>query len=255
MLFYTRGERTVHIRIWHTGEKPYICSAPGCGYASATTGNLEQHEIVWHGPQVVRIHREQEMTCIRLLSKRLGFVKASASDFAPAPGTFFHDFTIRVPFELCSETLRPAIPGEQVGQLFRLDILLNLSRILVCLEIDENQHRGKTYRCDAARMLAITGEFRANYPDVRLLWLRFNPNGPVRVDGVIKEVPEQVRWDALANLLTNVDAQFTGDLNFHYMFYNSSTLPDGSLLANHVVIDEITDATSRELLSVTSAQV
>ncbi|KAK0211577.1 hypothetical protein IW262DRAFT_348982 [Armillaria fumosa] len=33
-----------HIRSCHTGEKPYICDAPGCGNAFATRGSLTRHQ-------------------------------------------------------------------------------------------------------------------------------------------------------------------------------------------------------------------
>jgi hypothetical protein len=147
------------------------------------------------------------------------------------------------------------VPGIKLGELFRIDLLLNINR-LILLEIDENQHRGQSYRCDGARMLAVTSELRAIVPDVRILWLRFNPNGIYRIDGRIVDVSPEQRFDALAELLdvNFLDAAFPEDLHFHYMYYDSSTLPNGCLKADHVVVDEISDEHMREILSVTSAQ-
>ena len=67
-------------------------------------------------------------------------------------------------------------PNETSRRCAFLDGIVLGDGIIVCLEVDENKHRGSYYACDEARMHLATAELLQRYPGNNISWVRVNPS-------------------------------------------------------------------------------
>lgn len=96
----------------------------------------------------------------------------------------------------------------------------------VLLENDESAHRGKSYRCDLSRTLAIYQALQARNQDIPVLIIRFNPHW-FTVDGVLHDVPLNKAHIKLWKIITHLERKhLRNGLNLVYVNYDRVSSDD-----------------------------
>lgn len=115
--------------------------------------------------------------------------------------------------------------GDADTSYARVDFLLLRFGRVVFLEVDEEQHKfgyGKS-SCDMKRMTKIIETLRLEGNDMRLVFIRYNPNA-FTVDYEAQKVLKKNREQNLISILQDADHElFTAitDLTIQYMYYNT----------------------------------
>ena len=102
-------------------------------------------------------------------------------------------------------------PQETSKKFARLDGIVFGDNVIVCLEIDENEH--ESYMCDESRMHMVTAELLKQYPNTDVCWVRVNPTtGHKNPWGIAAKRERARRFDAVINAVNDVLKNKTTDV-------------------------------------------
>jgi hypothetical protein len=108
--------------------------------------------------------------------------------------------------------------------------IIDIFSVRVMVECDEDQHRTYPARCECTRMLQIHENHVKNGDTRPLVFVRYNPDGPVLVDGIKRKIMRKWREEALVAFLKTIQAEkrrFDAPLSVVYAFYDTDE--DGEL--------------------------
>ena len=200
---------TTHKRT-HTGEKPFQCDFPGCGYACTTSGSLANHTKAMHTKEGQARQKKQERR-IELALKNAGYTPLLAGGVKPPPMHFKRE--MHVDFKCV---------GDIDGHFARVDFMVTTaSDHLVALEVDEGQHRFGygSIGCDMKRMAKIY-ESMVIEGHTQLTFLRYNPDA-YRVAGQLQKIKKTAREEWLVGQLMVLPPSSHG-LCVDYAFYDAN---------------------------------
>jgi hypothetical protein len=184
----------------HTGEKPYKCSFEECEAAFTETGSLKKHMRALHTPEGQARQKKQEQHVARALD-------AAGIDYKREHQI---DFTCM---------------GDADNSFARVDFVLVRFGHVIFLEVDEEQHKfgyGKA-SCDMKRMTKIIETLRLEGNEMKLVFLRYNPNA-FTIDYEKKKVLKKEREQTLISILQDDSHEIfnTGmDITIQYMYYDT----------------------------------
>ena len=94
--------------------------------------------------------------------------------------------------------------------------------IVIIMEVDENQHKSYTRRCELIRIMEIS----LGYGGAPVHWIRYNPD-EFKVDGITLETGRQERVEVLRSHLLSALASpdFEHFITIEYLFYDTPGLP------------------------------
>lgn len=94
-------------------------------------------------------------------------------------------------------------PNETSKKFARIDGIVFGNSTIVCLEVDENEHRD--YECDEHRMHLVSAELLQRYPDRVVSWVRVNPTVDAKSQWSkkSKEIREK-RFEDVVNIVNDL---------------------------------------------------
>ena len=193
------------------------------------------------GKAVVKA-QEHEMLRNLVLS---GYVESADKGFAPLPGQFIRELYVDYRCVYGKDFLFDE------KRYAYVDFVVNPKQggKLVFLEIDEGQHKSKSYNvsCDAARMFNVTEMLRAGFSgDTNVLWLRVNPDTRFLV-GEEKHNPTNTeRCKAICRFLDCMDVQRSDPpMAVAYAFYDMDRIGDTKVVQHPDYPQQVRDCVVR----------
>lgn len=217
-----------HINV-HNGVKPYICSYEGCQSSFSDPGSLKKHEMIHlivkpisctdtncdatftrnehfrshyeshHTQQAAFRHKKEEAAIENVLKlNEIEYVREHRVDFR----------CVNDPEGLCA----------------RIDFLLLENAKIICVEIDEDQHKDRPIICECARVAKIFESLALEGNSLPVVFLRFNPN-KYTLDGKQQSITKNIRFDKLLDELKYIKNQDDlPPLSIKYMFYDTISI-------------------------------
>ena len=186
----------MHLQM-HTGDRPYKCLEPLCGASFIQASRLSDHVKSMHSAEGQMRHKKQEQRVeCALLSAGLNFKREHHIDFS------------------CIGTMSFA----------RIDFILLLHGHIVCLEVDESQHKFGygNVSCDLRRMASVVESLTLEGNALPIVFLRYNPDAFCQ-DGMPARMKKCAREKALVAILEEGSPIYTHrPLVVHYMYYDNT---------------------------------
>ncbi len=125
----------------------------------------------------------------------------------------------------------------------RIDFVILAHGHVVCLEVDEGEHRfGYTVLCDMARMSHIHESMAIGGNTLPVVFLRYNPQ-QYTVNGKLQRKPRKYREERLIQLLQDPssDVGSGSSLAIKYMYYDAKTTKEGGSATTRLEIHDDPD--------------
>ena len=233
--FTTPQQLQIHIRRYHTGQRPYVCPQPECqkeGYASL--GAMLRHERT-HCP--VYNHICPEDMCDKAYP-HASSLSAHIKSHHTAEGqqrkkrkeTVIFDLLKKhnVSFNAQHTVDFKCLGGSRETARGLIDFIVEVRDTdgkltgIVFLEVDEDQHKTYPINCDTRRMADVYESLTVEGNTLPILFVRYNPDA-FKVEGETVKVPSKMRQARLIETLKNW--QFKQPFAVLYMYYD--TTPEG----------------------------
>ena len=183
----------IHMRA-HTGERPYRCLLEGCGVAFTDSSNLRRHERCVHTESGLKHQKVREEQVAQALTSA-GVV---------------YNREVAVRFSTPGRTSRA-----------RVDFVIPRDWGAVYLECDERQHRHNPVADEADRALRIFTERMFEGVARKIHMVRFNPDAYVEAG----RRPKTPLADRLASLLRTLEEEPARQHSVTYLYYTRKDCP------------------------------
>jgi hypothetical protein len=138
----------------------------------------------------------------------------------PAPGEFIRE----AHFDYRCALAREFMPGETKCAL--VDFVVHTKRgRLVFLEVDEKQHSTAQYPqlCETTRMWNICESIKLAELEMKVFWLRFNPDWAFKIDGSNRAPERKRRFQQVLKFLDTIESSESDPpMQIGYAFYDCS---------------------------------
>ena len=159
----------------------------------------------------------------RLMSEALvlgGYTESFAKGLVPAPGEFVRE----VYFDYRCALAREFMLGER--KYAYVDFVVHTKRgRLVFLETDERQHPTPQYSqlCETTRMWNICESIKLAELEMKVFWLRFNPDWAFKIDGSNRAPERKRRFQQVLKFLDSIESSESDPpMQIGYAFYDCS---------------------------------
>ena len=188
-------------KVTHTKEKKHACTFPGCEYRASYKDDLTRHKKT-HTLEGQRYHKKQERRVTKVLSD-WGY-------------DFDDETTINASRGNClTDTNR---------HFSRLDYhIINATKAIVLLEVDEEQHLWYNLSCEFSRMSDVRASLMTAGYELPIYWIRYSPTGKYHVDFDEVKVPRAERELSLKAKLDEVcspNFEPKHQVQVHYLYYD-----------------------------------
>jgi len=120
----------------------------------------------------------------------------------------------------------------------RLDFhIINCTKMVLILEVDEEQHSWYNLGCEFSRMTDVTASLTKAGYDLPIYWLRYSPNGKYYLDSKkqrMYRVAREVKLKEHLEYLCSSRYSPPNSINLHYMFYDLQSEEAGPVILNDV---------------------
>lgn len=188
-----------HYRRQHVAVKPYPCTFKHCDYAFAYPGELKRHIQCWHTKEGMNRKKRQENRVRTLLNN-----------------TYVVDEELHIQYQKgCVQS-----PDKYCA---RVDFsIVSIFDTCVIVECDESAHESYLLKCELTRMEQIHESILTGGETRPVLFVRYNPDGTYKEDGITVRIPRWKREERLLEVLEKIKEGrivFTKPLNILYLFY------------------------------------
>ena len=191
----TSGGLVTHKRT-HSGEKPHKCNE--CDYKCTQAGNLATHKRCWHTENGIQRKKKRENALMEYIKEH---------------------YTVDREQQINNSCF------ESQKKFARVDGVIYFGNLTVIVECDENQHKfyNDSVSCEVARMNNVNTALlcSGNGADLKILWLRVNPDG-FTVDDVRRKVKQSEKFARVVDVIGRYQKDgFEGQVGVIYMFYDT----------------------------------
>ncbi len=190
----------IHMRC-HTNERPFLCKVEGCDSSFKQSHQLSSHVSCYHTRDGMERKKKKEYRLQKFLQEHFNVEDQNRFEFRNGCVEDPDKFRAFVDFRI-----------------------INITNYYVFVECDENQHVSYETRCETTRMLQVHENLLSQGVTVPVIFIRFNPDGPVFLDGVKTKILVKHREAMLKNFLDDLrDSKkvFENTVNIVYAFYDS----------------------------------
>jgi hypothetical protein len=99
----------------------------------------------------------------------------------------------------------------------RVDFIININGVIICLEVDENQHIHYRIKYEVNRMYYVYKSLMMNINIIPIVFIRYNPHG-YKINGMTKRTTLEERHEKLIETIKY--ALTLNDNAIIYLFYN-----------------------------------
>jgi hypothetical protein len=189
-------------KLTHTGEKPYVCDQSQCDAAFATRFNLNAHKYFYHSTEGRQKRKREEEALAKVLNKH------------------------KIDFKREHHTTHSCWED---GTFSRTDFVMIEEARVIDGEVDEEQHKHYSVRCEVVRMINIEAARRLEGCRLPHVTIRFNPHA-FRVDGVLQTIPKTKRLERFVEVMIDAVKSAVQPWTIIYMYYDGVTDGNGRIV-------------------------